>query len=57
MALGSELTSWSNENPNITPFFLLRTSSNIPSILKECYNLALLPLHKEMTLSMLQILA
>jgi hypothetical protein len=57
MALGSELTSWSNENPNITPFFLLRTSSNIPSILKECYNLALLPLHKEMTLSVLQILA
>jgi hypothetical protein len=53
---GFNVTSCSNENPSITHFLRLHTSSNTPSIPKEYYNLVLLPLHKGMTLSILQIL-
>jgi hypothetical protein len=56
MAPGSDVTSYSNENPSITPFFRLRNSSNTPSILKGYHNSVLLPFWEEVTLSVLQIL-
>jgi hypothetical protein len=57
MASGSDVTSYNNEDPSITPFFQLCTSSNMPSVSKEYYNLVLLPLRKEMTVHVLQVLA
>jgi hypothetical protein len=56
-ASGSDVTSCSLKNPSIHLSFRLRISSNTPSVSKEYYSLVLLPPHKEMTLSVLQILA